>query len=150
MSKPSYLSRSLTEATIIIDENGQVLERHERITERLIKGHEAFSFLYAGQLEKVLVLNGSLLKTLLWCSMNTHLNTNEIVLNKSIKQRLSAATGLVLSSVDNALVGLCRAGLMCRVSLGVYMIDPQALWRGTVSEKARVSRVFEMIRRRSE
>ena len=142
MATNSHTRRLSTLITNIINEDGELLDTQEVGIDILVKGQEEFFFLFAKHLGTLLLLDGNEIKTLLWCSMHAHLGTNEIVLNKAIKQRLADAAGISLRSVDNSLTKLCKKKLLHRVETGVYLVNPDATWKGKINEKAKTVKLF--------
>ncbi|SMB92012.1 hypothetical protein SAMN00120144_2511 [Hymenobacter roseosalivarius DSM 11622] len=142
MSQSSHTRRLSTLITNTINENGELLDQQEVGVDILVKGSEDFFFVFAKHLGTVLQLGGNEIKVLLWCSMNAHLNTNEIVLNKAIKERIARDADISPRSVDNSLTKLCRKEMLKRVDSGVYLVNPDAAWKGKINLKAKRARLF--------
>ncbi|MDO7847595.1 replication/maintenance protein RepL [Hymenobacter sp. M29] len=123
-------------------ETGELLDSDEVHIDVPIKTREEFFVTYAKHFQAILNLEGTQMKVLLWCSMNARLDTNEIVINRAIKQRIVDFTGLKEKSVSNALTELVKAQYMKRTSLGVYAINPEATWKGTLSNRPKQVKVF--------
>ena len=142
MAKSSYTRRLSTRITDTVNQYGELVDREEAGIDILVKGDEEFFFVYANHLDKLLQLKGNEMKVLLWCSMHTALNTNEIVLNKVIKGRLATAAGINLRSIDNSLNKLLKENMLRRTGTGVYLVNPAVTWKGKVSGKTNVVKRF--------
>lgn len=138
----SYTRRHVTRIQDVVSEDGELLDRQEIGVDILIKGQTDFYFTFAKHFGTILQLDGNEIKVVLWCAMNANLNTNEIVLNRTIKARMAATAGISIRSIDNALTRLCKRNLIHRIGTGVYHINPEATWRGKISAKDKNVRLF--------
>ena len=63
--------------------------------------------------------------------------TQEIVLNKAIKDRIAANINTSVKTVDNRLQELVKVGIIDRVAVGTYTLNPYLFGKGdwkTISE----------------
>ena len=56
--------------------------------------------------------------------------TQEIVLNSAIKKKIAKNTDMAVKTLDNKLQALARAGILDRVALGTYMLNPFLFGKG--------------------
>lgn len=96
---------------------------------------KAFSISFELHAAAILGLDGVQVKMLMWMSWNCTLNTNEIVLNKVIKERMRAAINCSMKSIDNALTKLVKRDMVARIGMGVYVLNPEMYWRGDITKR---------------
>lgn len=139
----TYSKRVRTEMRTVVDQDtGEVISEDEIGTDVLVKTQEDFFFTFSKHMGAILGLDGNEIKVLLWSAMNCQLGTNEIVLNKAIKVRMGRATGLKVSSIDNALSKLVKKQMMYRIATGLYCINPEATWRGKMTGRTKQVKVY--------
>jgi hypothetical protein len=56
--------------------------------------------------------------------------TQEIVLNSAIKKRIAKNTDMAVKTLDNKLQALAKAGILDRVALGTYVLNPFLFGKG--------------------
>lgn len=56
--------------------------------------------------------------------------TQEVVLNSVIKKRISEATGMAMQTVNNKLQDLLKAGIISRVAVGTFVLNPYLFGKG--------------------
>ena len=56
--------------------------------------------------------------------------TQEIILNASIKKRISEATGMAMQTLNNKLQDLLRAGIIDRIATGTFVLNPYLFGKG--------------------
>lgn len=56
--------------------------------------------------------------------------TQEIILNAATKKRIAENTGMNIRTVDNRLQALVKAGILDRVALGTFILNPYLFGRG--------------------
>jgi len=128
--------------TIMDSSSGEVLAQKVITRDVLVKDGEVWFIAYAKLVQAMLDLNGNEVKVLLWCALASTVNTNEVVLARHIKARMSVEIGLSIGSIDNALSRLVTKEFMRRTGRGVYHIDPDATWRGDLKSRAKNIQVF--------
>ena len=121
---------------------GEVLSEKALTRDILVKDSEEWFICYRNLMKAVLNLNSNEVRVLLWCAINTTVNTNEIVLARYIKDRMSAEIKIGIPSIDNALSSLVKKELMRRLARGVFHIDPANTWKGDLKTRARNITVY--------
>lgn len=122
-----------TQVVHTVDEDGVLQNTSFLEKEVFVKDSEEFCILYGKQMAPLLGLDSNEIKVLIWCSIKCALNTNEIVLNKAIKERMMETTKLKKSSVNNALCKLVKKNMLIRPATGVYIVNPETTWRGKIN-----------------
>lgn len=138
----SYTKRHSTLITNTINEDGELLETAEVGVDILVKGTANYYTTFMDHFGSVMKLDGLEVKIFFWCAGNCQLNTNEIALNKHLKQRIADEAQVSIRSVDNSLSKLCKKGFMHRIAMGHYMINPMVSFKGNVSEKTKKVRFY--------
>jgi len=128
--------------TFVDTNSGEVVGQKVITREVLVKDNEIWLIVYGKLISALLDLSGNEVKVLLWCSLETKVNTNEVVLARPIKERMSGEIGLSIGSIDNALGQLVAKGMLRRIGRGVYHIDPDATWRGDLKSRAKNIQIF--------
>ncbi len=128
--------------TVLDSESGEVLAQKVITRDILVKDNEEWLSAYAKLVRGLFNLDGNEVKVLLWCALAATVNTNEIVLARLIKQRMSEETGLSIGSIENALGRLVSKKFMNRVGRGVYHLDPDSTWRGDLKSRAKNIQVY--------
>lgn len=126
----------------IVSTQGEVLAETVITRDVLVKDSEVWFIGYAKLVQAMLDLSGNEVKVLLWAALEAKVNTNEVVLARSIKARMSAEIGLSIGSIDNALGQLVNKKFLKRTGRGVYHIDPDTTWRGDLKSRAKNIKVF--------
>ena len=108
----------------------------------LVKDSEAWFTAFGKLVRALLNLDGNEVKVLLWCAINSTLGTNEVVLARYIKERMSVEINLSMGSIDNALSRLVKKQHLHRLGRGVYHLDPDTTWRGDLKARAKNIQVF--------
>jgi hypothetical protein len=126
----------------VVSTHGEVLAQKVITREVLVKDSETWLIIYAKLVQAMLDLNGNEVKVLLWCALEAKVNTNEVVLARHIKLRMSAEIGLGIGSIDNALGQLVTKEFLKRTGRGVYHVDPDSTWRGDLKSRAKNIQVF--------
>lgn len=123
-------------------ETGETLGSETKKYQVLVKDDAEFCIIYSRLTTALTDLDYSEAKVLVWCSMHTALNTNEVCLPKLIKERLAADMQLNVRTVDNAVQKLVKKGYFKRLGTGIYHIDPDLSWRGSKDTHTRNVQVF--------
>lgn len=139
----SYLKPVSSHTREFVDaETGETLGSETKKFEVVVKDQKEFCFIYSRMAMAFTNLDFAEAKVLVWSSLHTQLNTNEICLPKLIKQRLATEMQLNERTVDNAIQKLVKKGYFHRLGSGVYHIDPDLCWRGHESTHRRNLEVF--------
>ena len=125
-----------------VDEDGEVLRTDFIENEVFVKDSKEFCFLFGKLQAALLGLESNEIKVLIWCSLNSSFNTNEVVLNKAIKERMMATTNLKKSSVSNALCKLTKKSMLIHPATGIYIVNPDTTWKGKLSLRDKQVEVF--------
>ena len=56
--------------------------------------------------------------------------TQEVVLNSVVKKRIAEATGMNIRTVDNRLQELVKSGIISRIDIGTFMLNPYLFGKG--------------------
>ena len=128
--------------TVIDGNTGEILNDKALTRDVLVKDNEEWFVAYGKLIRALLNLDGNEVKVLIWCALNATLGTNEVVLARLIKQRMSAEVKLGMGSIDNALTRLVKKHHLHRLGRGVYHLDPDTTWRGDLKSRARNIQVF--------
>jgi len=59
-----------------------------------------------------------------------HWGTNELVLNASIKKRISESLNIKMNTLDKAILGFVKAEILLRQDLGVFIFNPYLFGSG--------------------
>jgi hypothetical protein len=121
---------------------GEIVSENDLTKDILVRTQEEWYASFSNLIQALHKLTGNEVKVLLWCAMNSRLNTNEVVLAKYIKERMGTELKLVVGSIENAIAGLVKKKLLQRLGRGVYHIDPDTTWRGDLKSRAKNIRVF--------
>ena len=127
--------------TVIDGATGELLNCVEHTRTELIKDKEAFCLIYAKYLSIMEGFSAAEGKLLSWCCLNATLNTNMVTLNKYYKEQAAAAMGINKRTIENAIVTLQEQQALVRIASGVYRVDPEISWKGTMAERTKVLRI---------
>ena len=127
--------------TVIDGTTGELLNCVEHTRTELIKDKEAFCVIYAKYLSIMEGFSAAEGKLLSWCCLNATLNTNMVTLNKYYKEQAAAAMGINKRTIENAIVTLHKQQALVRIASGVYRVDPEISWKGTVAERTKVLKI---------
>ena len=121
---------------------GELLEENDLYIDRIVGDEKEWFQGFRALIRAVLNLDGNEVKVLLWCAIEAHVGTNEVVLLRIIKERMAAEIGLSMGGIDNALGRLVKKGHLHRLGRGVYHLDPNTTWRGSLEARAKQVNVF--------
>jgi hypothetical protein len=128
--------------TVIHGGTSEVLAQKVITRDVLVKDGEEWLSAYARLVRGMFNLDGNEVKVLLWAALAATVNTNEIVLTRTIKERMSVEIGLSVGSIENALSRLVSKKFLHRIGRAVYHLDPESTWRGDLKSRAKNIQVF--------
>jgi hypothetical protein len=147
MSREFKVKTDIVTNNYIDSQTGELLDveteiKHHKI---IVDDKESFGMMYATVLGALYKLNGSCIKVLMYCSINSKYNTNVIVLNSYFCEEIGRTTGLSVSAVKNAIVTLKKEKFLFRVAQGTYKINPNYFWKGQSKDRAKAKKfLFEI------
>lgn len=140
MSKFKEISRVTN--NFLDPSTGELLTQSTLTKEVLVKDKEQFFTAFSRLVMSFSELDFSEAKTLVWCALNTELNTNQITVVKHKKELIAQQMNMDYGTVGNSLGKLVKKGYMTRVAQSVYMIDPDLTWKGLLNERSKQVSVF--------
>lgn len=127
---------------VVDKDTAELLATNDLYIDQAYKDEDEWFQGFRSLIRAVLNLDGNEVKVLLWCAIEAHLNTNEVVLPRLIKERMAAEIGLSMGGIDNALGRLVKKGHLHRLGRGVYHLDPNTTWRGTFDKRVKQVDIF--------
>ncbi len=123
-------------------ETGELL--HQNIIERTIKTKTKREFTMTFYAHEAVMMDISLAatRTLYWCGRNAASTTREVGLNKLAKSRISELSGFNIRTIENAITELVMRKMLVRVAHGVYMVNPETTFKGSIDEHATIIEVY--------
>lgn len=124
-----YESQSIT-----IDDSGVLLKTELKTVKRVTK--DKFLQVYLEDFASLMKINsGAEYKVVLWIGNEMGFNTNEIVLVKAIKERISEDIGINVRTINNAITSLTEKGVLLTNSRSVYMLNPKLFFKGSIEDR---------------
>jgi hypothetical protein len=129
---------------IVTNEDGVLLKTTELTTVRKVT-KDKFMQVYLDDFASLMKINsGAEYKVVLWIGNEMGFNTNEIVLVKAIKERISKDTDINIRTINNTITSLTEKGILLTISRSIYTLNPKLFFKGSLEERnSCVKRIIE-------
>lgn len=120
---------------IVTNEEGELLKTTELKTVRRVT-KDKFMQVYLDDFASLMQINsGAEYKVVLWIGNEMGFNTNEIVLVKAIKERISVDTEINIRTINNTITSLTEKGILLSKSRSIYTLNPKLFFKGSLEDR---------------
>lgn len=141
-TKKSYLKPSISETEMVIDNNGEILNRNIKQHHYLANTKEQFFIGYVSMLAIFYEeLSGPEIKV--YTYLLGHYNFDSpIAIVKAVKEEMIKKIGGSTRTIDNALVTLTAKKLLYTTGRAMYKLNPRYAFKGNTGERNRLLKVI--------
>ena len=132
--KKSYLATGIQERTIVINQDGEVLDDHVKKHTYIANSKEEFMILYVSVLPIFIDLSNPAKSTYAYLLSNYNSETI-FEIGGGVRSLIAKRVGMSLSAIANGLTELKEAGLITTHSKGMYQINPRYAFKGSTHNR---------------
>ena len=138
----SYLKTAVSETEIVVDTNGEVLDRNIKRHQYLAETKEQFFIGYVSMLALFYEeLTGPEIKV--YAYLLAHYNFDStIAIVKGIKEEMVKKMGGSTRTIDNALSTLTTKHLLYTTGRAIYKLNPRYAFKGSTGERNKLLKVI--------
>jgi len=128
----------------IITEDGEVVKAEVTTIRRV--NRETFLQVYLDDFMSLMrIKEGSEYKIILWIGRNMNFDTNEIVLVKAIKERMSLDIGVNIRTISNAISSLVSKNILIPKGRCLYVLNPKFFFKGSLSNRNNLIKIVRKV-----
>lgn len=105
------------------------------VKQKFVNGNDRFFMLFSNTLEIMKELDKVSLLVLLYFGIEATEVDLKFTATKFYKKKASLKLGMAYSTVVNAIQRLYRSDVIRRVDNGIYIINPEYFWKGTMNKR---------------
>lgn len=141
----STRQKRLKRETIYADcQTGEVIKTEQQFTATEVERNRNFALFFGEKIAEFYKLNNQQKNVLATLSIKMELSTNCVIITSPLREEWANAIGISVPAFNNALHKLMKVGVVVKIGLGVYMIDPLIYSKSNYADRIKSNEVFRM------